>query len=113
MPGIQLSAVRKLDYDWPLIPHCTMPQRKHVPMGKPVIIGKMLAAKNPEPNFPHLIVCGCPPCCCPHVGTLASTSHVLINKMPAAAGIGGVGSPVIGCGVAGATNFPTVLIALT
>ena len=29
------------------------------------------------------------------------------------AGIGGVGSPVIGCGVAGATNFPTVLIALT
>ena len=51
MPGIPLAAVRKLDYDWPLIPHCTMPQRKHVPMGKPVIIGKMLAAKNPEPNW--------------------------------------------------------------
>jgi|LWDU01.1.fsa_nt_gi hypothetical protein len=112
MPGVSMNAVRFMDYDWPLVPHCEMPQRAYKHLGNPVFSEKNLQSKNPEPNFPHFIVVPCPKCCLIHTGILTSKSHVLVNKMPAGVGTGGKGSPVVGCGVAGASHAMTVFMAL-
>mgnify|MGYP001218051850 CR=1 FL=1 len=112
MPGVSMNAVRFLDQDWPIPPHCQIPVRAYIHMGNPVFTEKNLQSKNPEPNYPHLFVVPCPVCCKIHTGKLTSVSHVLVNKMPAGVGIGGKGSPVNPCGVAGLTQAQTVYMAL-
>lgn len=85
--------------------HCSVPIRAS---GSPNVLINLRPAVRVAVDFntPHLLPCGCPPCCCLHaapVGTGAAT--VLINGLPATR----VGDTVALCTFI-ATGSPNVLI---
>lgn len=84
--------------------HCSTPFRA---MGSNnVLINFRGASRQGDINTPHLLPCGCPPCCCIHNAPIAVGSPtVYINGRQA----GRLGDPIAGCTLVG-QGSPNVLI---